>query len=197
MIATLHDLQSMLAAPTTYDAALAHLQTLLDEEYGYDASGVWAVVGNGGLARLGLSRAEAVAMGAVDRAVPEPVRTVDLAAAKAAACDRIDAQAEALRSRVLTPGAGQMAAYQAKEEQAKAFLQDATPTEAEYPDVYNEIGITADTAAAVAMAILAAAEKWRVYGRAVEKARLTGKKAVNAATDPVGVEAAAKAVVWP
>ena len=197
MIATLHDLQSTLAAPTTHDAALAHLQRLLDEEYGYDASGVWTVVGNGGLARLGLSRAEAVAMGAVDRAVPEPVRTVDLAAAKAAACDRIDAQAEALRSRMLTPGAGQMAAYQAKEEQAKAFLQDATPTEAEYPDVYNEIGITADTAAAVAMAILAAAEKWRVYGRAVEKARLTGKKAVNAATDPVGVEAAAKAVVWP
>jgi len=66
MIATLHDLQNMLAAPATHDAALTHLQMLLDEEYGYDASGAWAVVGNGGLARLGLSRAEAVAMGAVE-----------------------------------------------------------------------------------------------------------------------------------
>jgi len=36
MIATLHDLQSMLAAPTTQAVALAHLQTLLDGGAWYD-----------------------------------------------------------------------------------------------------------------------------------------------------------------
>jgi len=120
-----------------------------------------------------------------------------LAAIKSAACVRIDVRAETLRQSVLTPGAGQMAAYQAKEAQAKALLQDGDPTEGEYPDIYNEIGITADTVHEVAMAVLAAAEKWRLYGRNIEKVRLTGKKAVNAATDGAGVTAAETALVWP
>jgi len=79
---------------------------------------------------------------------------VDLDAAKAAACDAIDAEAERRRNLVLTPGAGQMAAYQEKERQARRLLADDTPTEAEYPDIYNEIGITADSAGEVAMAVL-------------------------------------------
>ena len=114
-----------------------------------------------------------------------------------AACARIDAKAEALRNTVLTPGSGQMAAYQAKEEQASALLQDADPTEEKYPDIYNEVGITADAAHEVAMAVLAAAETWRVFGRAVEKARLTGKKAVVEAVDEAGVAAAEATVSWP
>ena len=121
----------------------------------------------------------------------------DLATAKAAACATIDARAEALRLTVLTPGAGQMAAYQAKEAQAAAFLQDGTPTEVEYPDIFNEIGITADSAAEVAAAILAAAEKWRLFGRVVERTRLAGKKAVQAAADMAGIMAAQESVEWP
>lgn len=122
---------------------------------------------------------------------------MELAAAKAAAFSRIDTQAEALRGTVLTPGSGQMAAYQGKEAQAAALLRDPTPTEGEYPDLFNEIGITADSAVGVASAVLTAAEKWRLFGRAVEKARLSGKKAVSAATDVAGVEAAEAAVSWP
>jgi hypothetical protein len=191
------DLDNLLADDTYRAQALAHLQTLMDEQYGYDAAGVWSLVGGGGLARLGISRAEAAALGALDRVVSEPARIVDLAAAKAAACAALDAQAEALRLTVLTPGAGQMAAYQAKETQATAFLQDGTPTEVEYPDIFNEIGITADSAAEVAAAILAAAEKWRLFGRVVERTRLAGKKAVQAATDMAGIIAARDGVAWP
>lgn len=121
----------------------------------------------------------------------------DLDAAKVSVCAELNAKAETLRSLVLTPGSGQMAAYQAKEEQARALLADPTPTEGEYPDIFNEIGITADSAGAVAAAVLAAAEKWRTYGRAVERARLAGKKAVGEATDMAGVLAARDAVVWP
>lgn len=122
---------------------------------------------------------------------------VDLDAAKASVCDAIDAEAERRRNAVLTPGAGQMAAYQEKERQARLLLADDTPTEAEYPDIYNEIGITADSAGEVAMAVQAAAERWRTYGRLVERARLAGKKAVAEASDLAEVLAARDAIVWP
>ena len=122
---------------------------------------------------------------------------VTLEQAKASACEAIDAEAERRRSLVLTPGAGQMAAYQEKERQARGLLQDDTPTEAEYPDIYNEIGVTADSAGEVAMAVLAAAEKWRAYGRRVERARLAAKKAVAEAGDVAAVVAARDGVDWP
>ena len=121
----------------------------------------------------------------------------DLQAAKATVCDEIDAEAERRRNAVLTPGAGQMAAYQEKERQARRLLADDMPTEAEYPDIYNEIGITADSAGEVAMSVLAAAERWRGYGRLVERARLAGKKAVGEAGDVEAVIAARLAMAWP
>jgi hypothetical protein len=122
---------------------------------------------------------------------------VDLGTARAAVCEAIDTAAERLRQTVLTPGAGQMAAYQAKEGQARALLVDPAPTEGDYPDIFNEIGITAASAGEVAMAVLAAAEKWRTYGRAVERVRLSAKKAVAETSDLAGLLAAREAVDWP
>ncbi|OLN27370.1 hypothetical protein DVDV_2168 [Desulfovibrio sp. DV] len=122
---------------------------------------------------------------------------VDLEAAKTSACKAIDATAETLRNAVLTPGSGQMAAYQAKEEQAWALLADPTPTEGEYPDIFNEIGITAASAGEVAMAVVAAAERWRAYGRSVERVRLSAKKAVAEASGLTAVLAARNRVDWP
>lgn len=121
----------------------------------------------------------------------------ELAKTKTAACAEIDAEAERRRNAVLTPGAGQMAAYQEKERQARLLLADDTPTEAEYPDIYNEIGVTADSAGEVAMAVLAAAEKWRAYGRLVERVRLSGKKTVAKAGDVAAVIAARDGLLWP
>ena len=74
VISTKHDLEFYLADPATSPAALAYLQSLLDEQYGYDAAGAWALIGGGGLERLGLTRGEAVALGAVDREIPEPLK---------------------------------------------------------------------------------------------------------------------------
>ena len=121
----------------------------------------------------------------------------DLASLQAEACARIDAAAEALRNQVLTPGSGQMAAYQAKETQATAYLADGDPTESEYPDLYNEVGITAETVHEVAMAVLAAAEKWRLFGRKIERARLAAKKAVIEAATAAAIRTAEAAVEWP
>ena len=121
---------------------------------------------------------------------------VDLDAAKASVSAELDATAECLRNTVLTPGSGQMAAYQEKERQARALLADDTPTEAEYPDIYNEIGITADSAGEVAMAVVTASDRWRGYGRGIERVRLAGKKAVTQAADSAGILAARDGIVW-
>ena len=72
MIATKHDLDVLLADPSTHDATLTHLQCLMDERYQYDASGAWKIVEPNGLTRIGITLEEAVSYGAVDRVVPEP-----------------------------------------------------------------------------------------------------------------------------
>lgn len=87
------DLENLLADDACRAQALATLQTLMDEQYGYDAAGVWGLVGGGGLARLGISRAEATALGALDKAVPEPV--FDLAAYKNQVYASIEAERDA------------------------------------------------------------------------------------------------------
>ena len=84
------DLANLLADGTYQAQALAVLQTLMDEQYGYDAAGTWGLVGGGGLERLGLTRAEAVAMGAENRVVAEPV--FDVAAYQAQAVSQIEAE---------------------------------------------------------------------------------------------------------
>lgn len=89
-IATRADVENLLSDNTHQAQALAYLQTLMDEEYGYDAAGAWGLVGGGGLERLGLTRAEAVALGAVDRVVAEP--TFDLGAYKEQAVAQIEAE---------------------------------------------------------------------------------------------------------
>ena len=83
-IATKHDLEIYLADPATHDRALAYLQAVVDERYNYGPAG-WGIVEPNGLTRLGLTAAEAGAMGAVDRAVPEPAGPMlaDIVAAKA------------------------------------------------------------------------------------------------------------------
>jgi len=121
----------------------------------------------------------------------------DTAQLRRAAYDRLDATAERLRQGMLHAGTGQMATYQIKKRQATMLLQDVNPTEKEYPDIYNEVGITGATPHEVAMAVLAADERWQVFARAIEKARLAGKLAVRAAADGPDIEAAEAAVVWP
>ncbi len=121
----------------------------------------------------------------------------DLAALQAEACARIDAAAEDLCNNVVTPGSAQMARYARKQAQAQAFLADTAPTEDKYPAVYGEVGITADTAQAVAEEILARAAAWWTYGDAIERARLGGKRAVKAAASVAAIQAAEAAVAWP
>ena len=129
-----------------------------------------------------------------------------LADAVAESCARIDAYAESLCNQVITPGSAQMARYQRKETQARAYLgameagtlpEDADALAQAYPAVVGEVSITAETPEAVARVIVAMANAWWAYGDAVEAARLAGKRAVEAAGTPAAVAAAEAAIVWP
>lgn len=131
--------------------------------------------------------------------------THDLQAVKRAACADIDAQAEALRLTVLTPGAGQMAAYQRKESQAREFLTATAPTPPEalaafertYSAIYGEVGITADTPEEVARVVVKNADAWYAFGDAIERVRLAAKNAINAASDTAEATTARDNAAWP
>lgn len=109
----------------------------------------------------------------------------------------IDSAAEAARLRYITPGAGQAMTYQQKIDEVWALAQDAEPTPENYPLLAAEIGITAPSLDEVAAVVLAAYQQWRVIGRAIEAARLAGKKAISDAETPEAAKLAADGVVWP
>ena len=121
---------------------------------------------------------------------------IDRKAAKAA----IDAQAEELRLRLLTAGAGMALVYESKRTEAvKAsgvVAGGGTPAEADFPLLAAEIGITGDDVADVATAVLETAARWTLAAAAIEAARLAAKRAVEAA-ETVEAFDAAQAVMWP
>jgi len=116
---------------------------------------------------------------------------------KTDACSRIDAKAEALCTTLITPGITQQTRYARKLAQAEAFLQDGTPTEVEYPLIYNEVGITARSAGAVATAIVQASAAYDTFCDKVELVRAKAKGAVHTASNASLVASAEAAVVWP
>ena len=129
-----------------------------------------------------------------------------LAVAQAWLRDDVDAQAEDLRLKVLTPGAGQALEYQEVQAQAAAALAaPAAASAALYPMLAATIGVDIDpttTAAAtdvlgVARSVMAATTGWIAAGAAIRGARLHGKAAIDAATTIEAAAAAADAIAWP
>lgn len=203
-IATKHDLEAFLADTTTHETALAHLQALVDERYQFGPDGTWGTVEPNGLTRLGLTVAEAVALGAVDREIAEPEYSgPPLEEAKAAACAAIDAEAERRRLLVITPGAGQALEYQHTAEEAARVVAAPDPLiAAAYPFLAAEQTALASTVGEiplrdVAVAVLADRAAWLAYGAAIKAVRRKAKMEINAATTPADVAAVAAGVTWP
>jgi len=121
----------------------------------------------------------------------------DMAAIRADAEAVVDNQADALLAPFMTLTPGRAMTYLAKETQARQFLAAAEPDPADYPLIAGEVGITADTAKAVAETILAMSQSWHALGAAIEAVRLTDKKQVRQAQTPEAVQAVLDAVVWP
>lgn len=118
----------------------------------------------------------------------------DLVPLKAAAKKRIDDEAEAKRLVYITPGAGQALTYKAKLDEAERFLASGTIG----PLIEAEIGIRGMMTAADVVAVWQQNDAlWRSLAGQIERARLLGKDAVDAAASPAEIEVAVAAIVWP
>lgn len=161
-ISTRQDLENLLPDDTYRPQALDYLQRLLDEQYGYDASHAWVLVGGGGLERLGLTRAEAAMLGGEDRVVAEPPYSgLTLAEAQAMRITEAKAAADA----ALAPLAARFSDFErqtwsAQLAEAQAILADPTLDESNYPTIAGIIAVTGESVADFAAAVLKNNEDW-------------------------------------
>lgn len=114
----------------------------------------------------------------------------DLPTLQAAALATLATAVDNLRQHFVTPLTGQEMIYMAKASSASAFLADPTPTQAKYPLIYAEVGLTAPDAAGVAQVFAAKAAAWTQLAAAMENARLTGEAGIRAAADEDGINQA-------
>lgn len=119
---------------------------------------------------------------------------------------KVDAAAEKLRLRLITPGSGQAMEYQEAYAQAQAALTagDAVKPE-DYPMLTATIGVDIDPdtgkpakdVLGVARSVKAAYEGYLQAGAAIRGARLLGKAEVEAASDAVLAQTVFAAIKWP
>lgn len=112
----------------------------------------------------------------------------ELAEAKAKAAQEINVKSGKSRLYFITEIPGQSMIYSAKEVEAKQYLvedPDGTSTTIDttgYPFIHNEIGVTADTAYAVAQVFLNLAQQWRYVGSQLEQMRVGYNAQISTAT---------------
>jgi hypothetical protein len=125
---------------------------------------------------------------------------------KAKLSRQVDADAERVRERTITPGSGQAMTYTEKAAQANAVLDlgaeavgAMTPEEqiAQFPLLAASVGIEVETLFAAAELVVARQEAWASLGGAIERARLGGKAAIALAQTEGAARQAYEAVTWP
>lgn len=138
---------------------------------------------------------------------PDPPPVIpSLDEVKAGLLAKLDRDAELVRLRYITPGAGQAMTYQEKSEQASAVLDlgevaanalTEADRVAQFPVLSASVGIEADTLYAAAELVWARKEAWASLGGGIERVRLQAKKAIADAVDAASAEAAYEGVTWP
>ena len=117
---------------------------------------------------------------------------LDLSVLRDTAAANIDAQAEAVRQSILTPGAGQAMTYQRKEAEARAWsLNNDTTT----PFLSAEADARGMTIADLAAEVIQLADAWVATGATIEGLRMGAKAAVGRAATLGAIVAAGK-VDW-
>lgn len=119
-----------------------------------------------------------------------------LATLKVTLAAKVDADAEAARLLWITPGSGQALTYEQKRAEAERMAADPAPQPEAYPLLAAEVGITANTLAAVGTLVRARAAAWTAIAAQIESLRLQAKAAILAASNAAQARAAA-AVPWP
>lgn len=105
---------------------------------------------------------------------------------------KIDDEAEAMRLRFITPGAGQSMTYDYKAAEAVAWLAD---NEADTPFIAEEARRTGRTVADVVSEVSAQRSLWIPIGAKIEGERIAAKRAVSAASTLLAMALAAE-VDW-
>ena len=117
---------------------------------------------------------------------------IDLDRLRACLALRVDAEAEAIRQRFLTPGAGQAMTYQAKQAEARAWVSDnSLPT----PFLSAEAPARGMTVADLADEVIRLSDAWTMIGAAIEGMRMGAKSAI-AEAGTLGAIVAASRVDW-
>lgn len=121
----------------------------------------------------------------------------DLASVKVTLRTRVDAAAELIRQGTITSGPGQAMVYLQKQAEAQACLKDGAPDTANYPLLAATLGIEGATVTDIAKLVAATSAAWTTKAAQVERVRLAGKFAVDAAITVDAAAAAFSALVWP
>ena len=117
---------------------------------------------------------------------------VDLSVVRSAMQAAIDAQAEAIRATLMTPGAGQAMVYSVKVAEAQAVsAASGTAT----PILDTEAAALGVPVAELACQVIAAHAQWLAINARIEASRPATKTAI-AAAETIGAIAAASAVDW-
>jgi hypothetical protein len=98
------------------------------------------------------------------------------------------------RRAYITDLPGQDAIYQAKEVEAKAYIDDPSPDMADYPMLDAETGITAATSTELANLWITMGTQWRSIAAQIEAARMTANSAIGNAATVADIEAALTAL---
>lgn len=117
----------------------------------------------------------------------------DLDAARIDAQKAVEIQVGRIRAAYITVIPGQEMTYSDKRAAALAFMADAAPTAAVYPQIYGEVGITGATAQEVAGTILAQSDAWTNISAILEPARLAASVAIKQAASLAEIDAALQA----
>ena len=131
-----------------------------------------------------------------------------VAAVKAFLSGQVDAMAEAVRAKFITPGSGQAMEYQEVLAQAQMALDASAAGSldpAKYPMLAASSGIDADPSTkapatdvlGVARGVQAAHAAWIALGAEIRRVRLSGKSAIDAAATVEAAQSAFSAIAWP
>ncbi len=128
-----------------------------------------------------------------------------LPAYKAELSAQVDADAETYRLNFITPGDGMAMTYREKFDQATSAnaagqaaidaMDEATGIST-YPTLAASVGIEANSVWEVAQLVIQKAETWADLSYLIEKKRLSGKSAIEAAIDSAAAKAAYDGIIW-
>lgn len=124
-----------------------------------------------------------------------PAQEVDLDALRAAAVLKVDRSAEAYRMEFITPGFGQVMAYQQKLEEARAKQANASIANDKIPHIVAEAEADEMTTAEKAQQIVDTFAAWQHISAGVEAKRMAAKKAIALAGTPEAIASAGN-IIW-